>query len=259
MIEQLISTVFLLNESTGTTNSSTTPEYNKYNTIHFYMPYILSLMILWIGSGFIFKFLDNQNEKKDKLNLTFDYYGKTDGRQIVHDVLTPEQKSLRMKFLVARTLVQAATWIKAPYNFALYNRVHGFQTSEISLLYAVAQSTALILGPILGSLCDIFGRKKFCVLYNFTLALQVYLRCTGSKPLAYAAEFFTGICNALIDTAFESWFNFEANLLFNKDDDSKRQKNSYLREVFTKQISIDCFSSIALTGFSTFLYVIFLY
>lgn len=230
-------------------------EPSKYNTINFYVPYILVLVIIYVGIGVVFQIINNQNEKQDKLNLSFDYYGKKEGIQVIHNELTADQSKLRLKFLVARTLVQAATWIKAPYMFALYNRLHGFNRREISILYCVAQITSLCLGPLFGSLCDLLGRKKFCVLYNFVLAIHIGLRLTGNKILAYPAEFLTGICQILIDTAFESWLNFEANLLFENDDDGKRQKNSYLREIFAKQIGIDCFSSIALTGVSTFLYV----
>lgn len=232
---------------------------SKYNTIYFYVPYILGLVIIYVGIGIVFQILSNQNVAQDKLNLTFDYYGKKEGVQVIHNELTPEQSSLRAKYLIARTLVQAATWIKAPYLFALYNRLHGFTRQEISILYVVAQVTSLSLGPLFGALNDVFGRKKFCVFYNFVLAFHIGLRLTGVRNLAYVAEFFTGICQILIDTAFESWLNFETNLLFENDDDGKRQKNSYLREIFSKQISIDCFSSIALIGVSTFLYVSKLY
>lgn len=228
---------------------------SEYNTIYYYVPYIITLLVLYFLNNLIFMIIKNNNQKNDNLNMSFDFYGKRDGIQVVHDELTPEQSSLRMKFLIARTLVQASTWLKAPYQYALYNRLHGFERYEISILYAVAQVTSLLLGPLFGSLNDVFGRKKFCVLYSFVLAFQICLRLTGVHSLAYTAEFFTGICQILIDTAFESWFNFEANLLFQNDEDGKRQKNSYLREVFAKQIGIDCFSSIAITGLSTYLYL----
>jgi hypothetical protein len=232
-----------------------------YNSINYYMPYVMVLVIIYVCSGFFFNFLKNRYEtkKEENLNHSMDYHGAKEGVQVIHDVLTPEQSSLRLKFLIARTLVQASTWIKAPYLFALYNRLHGFPREEISVLYAVAQVTSLFLGPIFGSLCDVFGRKKFCVLYNFCVALQIGLRLTGVHWLAFLAEFFTGICQILIDTAFESWLNFEANLLFEEGDSGKMQKNSYLREIFSKQIAIDALSSIALIGVGTFLYVSFLY
>lgn len=230
---------------------------SKYNTIGYYLPYIFAIVILFIIVNFAVKFLDNDNAKKQKQNLSFDFYGAKEGKQVIHDELTAEESSLRMKYLIAATLVKAATWIKAPYMFALYNRLHGFTREEISILYCVAQVTSLLLGPLIGSLCDILGRKKFCVLYNFILITQISLRLTGNTLLAFVAEFLTGICQVLIDTVFESWLNFEANILFENNEIGHKQKNSYLREIFTKAVSVDCFSSIFLTGISTYLYVSF--
>jgi len=240
-------------------NNSTSVDVNSLetdtNTVEYYTYYILSLVIGYVLTGVIFKTINNANQKKDKLNLTFDYYGKKDNIQVIHNELTPEQSSLRFRFLIASTLIKSAIWIKAPYMFALYNRLHGFSRPEIGILYLVENLTSLLLGPLIGSLCDLFGRKKFCVMYAFLLMFQLGLRLTGSRSLAYPAQFITGICSVLIDTAFESWLNFEANMLFTGDDDGKREKNSYLREIFGKQIQFDCLSSIVMTGLTTIIYV----
>lgn len=225
------------------------------NTIEYYAVYLVALVVGYVLLGVLFKMMSNKNEKQDKMNLSFDFYGKKDGVQVLHNELTPEQSSLRMKFLIASTLIKCAIWIKAPYMFALYNRLHGFTRPEIGILYLVENLTSLVLGPLIGSLCDLFGRKKFCVLYAFMLIFQLALRLTGSQTLAYPAQFFTGICSVLIDTSFESWLNFEANVIFTQDDDGKRQKNSYLREVFSKQIQLDCLASIVMSGTTTLIYV----
>lgn len=232
---------------------------DETNTIEYYTFYIISLIVGYLSIGIIFKTISNVNVKQDKLNVTFDYYGKKENIQVIHNELSTDQRSLRLKFLIASTLIKSAIWIKAPYMFALYNRLHGFTRPEIGILYLVENLTSLILGPLIGSLCDLFGRKKFCVLYAFLTILQLGLRLTGVKILAYPAQFFTGICSVLIDTAFESWLNFEANTLFSHDDDGKREKNSYLREIFAKQIQLDCLSSIVMTGIATILYVSFIY
>ena len=69
------------------------------------------------------------------------------------------------------------------------------------------------------------------------------------------AQFLTGVAGSLIETAFESWLNFEANFVFIDDTNGKREKNSFLREIFAKQVTIDCYSSIVLTGFASILYL----
>ena len=135
------------------------------NTIDYYLDYILTLVILYAVIMMVQTFLKNRNESANKLNVTLDYYGAHGGTQVVHDVLTKEQKAKRFQYLLASILVKAATWVKAPYMFALFNRVHGFTRTEIGYLYVVDNISALFFGPLLGSLCDQYGRKKFCVLY----------------------------------------------------------------------------------------------
>jgi hypothetical protein len=116
------------------------------------------------------------------------------------------------------------------------------------------------MGPILGSLCDIYGRKKFCILYCVCIITHISLRITGSRALAWPAQVITGVCSCLLDFAFESWLNFEASSLpdfRNNTEDGKAMKNSYLREIFSKLVSVDCFCSIVLSGIATILYVKF--
>lgn len=229
------------------------------NTVDFYVIYLTILGIIYAVLMLVQNFMKNRYEELNRMNVTLDYYGAKVGSQVVHDVLTKEQKDIRFKYLLVSVLVKAATWVKAPYLFALYNRVHGFSRSDIGILLAIDSVSSLILGPFLGGWADIYGRKKFCVLYCFCVITHISLRITGDKTLAYFAQIVTGICGCLLDSVFEGWLNFEANFLFPgmEEDTAKKMKNSYLREIFTKQITLDCFCSIILTGIATILYVKF--
>jgi len=40
--------------------------------------------------------------------------------------MTSEQKILRKLFIISSLLIKSATYVKAPYLFALYSRIHGF-------------------------------------------------------------------------------------------------------------------------------------
>jgi MFS family permease len=226
------------------------------NTVDYYLGYIFILAILYAVIMLIQTFLKNRNEELNKVNVTLDYYGARGETQVVHDMLTREQRAKRFQYLFVSVLVKAATWVKAPYLFALYNRVHGFTRSEIGYLMAVDNISALILGPIFGGLADLYGRKKFCILYCLAVITHISLRLTGSQTIAWFAQIVTGICSCLLDCAFESWINFEADFLFPGMDEltKKKAKNSYLREIFTKQITLDCFCSIVLTAIATVLY-----
>ena len=154
--------------------SSSPEQSHSYNTnkIEYYIYYLLSLIIIYIFLVLIFKQLNDNKLKKNKLNESFDFYGANEGLQIIHNELTPEQSSLRRKFLIASTLIKVSIWIKAPYMFALYSRLHQFTRPEIGILYLIENLTSLLIGPLIGSLCDLFGRKKFCVLYAFFMQVN---------------------------------------------------------------------------------------
>ena len=126
------------------------PESNnkvEYHTdsIEYYTYYLVTLVVSYVLLVIIFKQLSYSKQKKDKLNETMDFYGATEKKQIIHNELTSEQSSLRFKFLVASTLIKSAIWIKAPYMFALYNRLHKFTRPEIGILYLIENLTSLLL------------------------------------------------------------------------------------------------------------------
>jgi MFS family permease len=226
------------------------------NSFQYYLPFIITLAITYIIVILLVDFIKNRNEEANKQNITLDYYALTDGRtQVIHDELTTEQRSLRTRFLLVSMSIKASFWVKAPYAYALYNRIHGFNRSDIGILIALEHFTSLVMSPLIGSLSDIYGRKKFCVIFVILIIAQTCLRITGDRFLAYITQICGGICSILIDTSFESWVIYEASLLFDDDALGEKQKNSFLRELFSKQVNLDCLLSILLTGVATFLYM----
>ena len=230
---------------------------NDTNTIEYYIWYMFMLISTWIIIILTSKFLKSRDksETEQNLNATVDVYAQQDKKKIIHNNLSKNEASLRFKYLLVSSIIKASTWIKAPYVFALFNRLHGFTRGEIGVLYAIDNVSSLIIGPIFGVLCDMYGRKKFCVLYCISAMTNVGLRLTGSRILAYPAQIVTGFCSCLMELSFESWLNFEASLLFKSTLEGKKLKNTYLREIYTKQTSIDCYCSLGLSGIATLLYV----
>jgi hypothetical protein len=216
-----------------------------------------ALISTWILIILVSKFLKNRDssDTEQNLNATVDIYAQQDKKKLIHNNLSKEEASLRFKYLLVSSIIKAATWIKAPYVFALFNRLHGFDRSEIGILYAIDNVSSLVIGPVFGVLCDMYGRKKFCILYCISAITQVSLRLTGSRTLAYPAQIVTGFCSSLMELSFESWLNFEASLMFKNTLEGKKLKNVYLREIYTKQTSIDCYCSLGLSGIATLLYV----
>ena len=124
--------------------------------------------------------------------------------------------------------------------------------AEIGVLYIIDGISALIAGPITGSLADKFGRRLFCQFYNFLVIANLLLRMTGSKPIAYLAQVLTGIGGGLIMTTFESWVVFEAN----KDFDQRIvEKERFLKKLFKTQTILDAIMSIVISAFCAITYV----
>jgi MFS family permease len=203
------------------------------NSLDYYLYYLISLFSFY-GIVLMINNSIRKSFPNTTLNISLDVFGKEQHIQIIHDAPTLEQKNLRWNFLAVSSMIKAATWIKAPYIFALYNRVHKFSRAEIGVLYAVDNLSALMFGPILGTLSDLYGRRKFCLLYCVVVVSHIYLRITGQKVLAYPAQILNGISGSILETVFESWLNFEANLLFEKSQEGEMKKNHYLKEIFNK-------------------------
>jgi predicted MFS family arabinose efflux permease len=197
------------------------------NKIGYYLLFIFVLLLTYFMIMLISYLF------KAKYNGNCDDDNEEDFLKIVKS-LTEEQKNLRFKYLIVTTAIRASVWVKAPYIFALYNRLHGFERKDIGILYAIDNASAMITGPILGSFGDIYGRKKLCVLYCLTVIIQICIRITGNRLLAYLAQILTGIGGALIETAFESWLNFEATFLFSNDSIGNHKKNYFLKDIFSK-------------------------
>lgn len=96
-------------------------------------------------------------------------------------------------------LIKVAFWVKAPYLFALYNRLHEFTRQEIGILYAKDNLSSLVFGFLIGGLSDTSGNKKFCISYGLFVSNHIYLRHTGFRVLAYFAQIITEICSCILD------------------------------------------------------------
>lgn len=225
---------------------------NDFNTLQFYYPYLFFMIIIYLLIVLIVKLMKNRYNKPWFIQA--DFYAKREGIQIEHDLLTPKQKSLRTRYLIASFLVRSSMWIQAAYVFALYNRRHGFTIGEIGVLYGIDALSALMMGPILGSLSDLYGRKKFCLLYCLLVIAYVSLRLTENKSLAYVSQILSGISLSIFHISFESWLNFETGIIFSPDKESRLEKNTYLREIFSMQVMIDCFTSVILSSLGSYLY-----
>ena len=166
--------------------------------------------------------------------------------------LSKRKDSLWFRYLLGYISARASMWAKSPYLYMLYATYQKFTMGEIGVLYALDAGSALVCGPIFGNLADVYGRKKFSILYSILVFTNLSLRLTGIKMLAYVAQIITGIGAGIVMTAFEAWVVCEANKEFRMH---QSEKDKFLKKLFKSQNLIDACSSIIVSGACAISYV----
>jgi len=169
--------------------------------------------------------------------------------------LSRKKDSLWFRYLMGYLTAKNSVWSKSPYMFILFLEYQKFNISEIGTLYAIDHITALIVGPIIGSLADRYGRKKFAMLYSVLNIINLSFRLSKVKTLAYMAQVCTGMGSGIIATIFESWVIFEANKEFGLNHE--KEKDRYIKKLFKAQNLIDASSSIVVSAICAMSYYIF--
>lgn len=159
--------------------------------------------------------------------------------------LSARKDSLWFRYLSGYITARCSMWAKSPYMYMLYATLHGFTVGEIGILYAIDAASSLIFGPIIGSLSDVYGRKKFSIIYNLLVITNLSLRLTGIRELAYVAQVLTGMGASIINTSFEAWIVFESSKEFGRHS---VEKDRFLKKLFKSQSLIDSSASIIVSG-----------
>jgi MFS family permease len=220
------------------------PAYPSY-----YYPIILGLIVMLVILNFVTNYLKEfDTDPNSSMNNTLQQGVSYSATFIAN------KNSLKVRYLIGYILTRAAMWSKAPYLYTLYSTIHGFNISEIGVLYIIDAVSAVLAGPITGGLADKYGRRLFCQFYNGLVILNLLLRMTGNKPLAYIAQVLTGIGGGLINTAFESWIVFEANKEFHGRE---IERDRFLKKLFKTQTILDAVMSIVISALGAIAYVIF--
>jgi MFS family permease len=216
----------------------------------YYYPMILSYTAIYA----IIQLTIHYYKKKSPSYRTRTFSNSLDEGKVYPVEFIQNKNYLKFKYLLAYVLTRASIWAKSPYMYTLYNKYHGFTVSEIGILYVVDAVSGLISGPIFGSLADKFGRKLFCMNYCIFVILNLSLRLTGSKPLAYVAQILTGFGSGLINTTFESWLVYESRKVF---EGRESENEKFLKRLFKNQNLYDAIISLGVSGVSAMVFTHF--
>lgn len=204
--------------------------------LSYYIPVILCVCLIVISLEFFLKFVKSKmsaDEKADDATLF---------QNINYSLTLADRKdSLWCRYMSGYIISRCSMWAKSPYMYLLYSTLHGFNVGEIGVLYAIDAISGLVFGILIGSLADIYGRKKFSILYNILVIINLYLRLTGIRKLAYVAQVLTGLGAGIINTSFEAWLIFESSKEFK---DKEQEKDKFLKRLFKSQSLLDSTCSI---------------
>ena len=113
-------------------------------------------------------------------------------------------RRFQLEYLSVYFLMTAADWLQGPYVYALYE-AYGFERSVISQLYVSGYACSMLVGPMLGSLADRHGRRRFCLLYVACFAASTATKHVKHVWVIALGRLSGGVCTSLLMSVFESW------------------------------------------------------
>jgi MFS family permease len=222
----------------------------EVNQPSFYYEYIIFAAITLV----LLQILIWSFKRKDE----YDYHDLDEEESLLiqDEEFIKKGRRLKFKYMCAYLLSKASMWAKAPYTYMLFSTYHKFTIGEIGILYLIDACVSLVSGPFLGVIADTFGRKFVARFYPITTVITISMRMTGNHPLAYMAQFMTGVSGGILATAFESWLNFEINELYGEN---KNYIQHFRKNMFSRIIFYDTILSLTVTITAAVIYVILHY
>ncbi|ORY00805.1 DUF791-domain-containing protein [Basidiobolus meristosporus CBS 931.73] len=113
-------------------------------------------------------------------------------------------RSFRNKYLIVYCLVMAGDWLQGPYIYALYKK-HGLDMYNISILFITGYLTSALVGALLGSLADNYGRKRVCLWFTALYSISSTFATFPNFVVLFVGKILGGISTSLLYSIFESW------------------------------------------------------
>lgn len=143
---------------------------------------------------------------------------------------------LRRRYNIVYTLGTFGDWIQGAYLYALY-REHGFSMADIGYLFVLGYFASASFGTYISSLGDVFGYRRFVILYGCVYGTACVLMRSGAVPLLVLSRVMSGVAYSLLFSSFESWAISEADRL--------RIDRRYLVRLFSSATFFNAVSAVA--------------
>ncbi|XP_050412039.2 molybdate-anion transporter isoform X1 [Patella vulgata] len=113
-------------------------------------------------------------------------------------------------YLMVYLLAMAGDWLQGPHVYALYEN-YGMTTHQIDKLFVAGFGSSMMVGTIVGSFADRYGRKTNCVLYGVLYGLACVTKHFNNFWILMLGRLLGGTATSILYSAFESWLIFEHN------------------------------------------------
>ncbi|CAF1505001.1 unnamed protein product [Adineta ricciae] len=129
-------------------------------------------------------------------------------RQIQQPLKDPNFRKFQRVYLVVYLLAVAGDWLQGPHVYALYES-YGIEKHEIEILFIAGFGSSMILGTLVASLADKYGRRRICLLYAILYGVSCVTKHFPDFRVLFAGRLLAGMATSILYSAFESWLNNE--------------------------------------------------
>jgi MFS family permease len=113
-------------------------------------------------------------------------------------------------YLIVYLLAMAGDWLQGPHVYALYES-YGMTTDQIDILFVAGFGSSMVVGTIVGSFADRYGRRTNCVLYGVLYGAACITKHFGNFWILMLGRLLGGTATSILYSAFESWLVCEHN------------------------------------------------
>lgn len=121
---------------------------------------------------------------------------------------TPELRRFHATYLAAYLCAVMADWLQGPYVYALYES-YGFSRTDNALLFVCGFGASAVLGTYVGSMADVYGRRKFGVLYCAFYMVSCLTKHVNSFACLIIGRITGGVATSLLFSVFDAWLASE--------------------------------------------------
>ena len=123
---------------------------------------------------------------------------------------TPKFKTFQNNFVLVYLIMMGADWLQGPYVYALYKH-YGYDIQTIGILFVVGFGTSMIVGTVVGSAADVYGRKFVCLAFGAIYGASCIVKHSSDFYFLLAGRFLAGTATSILFSIFETWMVSQHN------------------------------------------------